>query len=70
MANQEHVGILRQGNRWREDNPNVRPDLWGLHLEKANLREANLCCVGLEETNLREANLEGATFDQGEIREH
>lgn len=33
MANQEHLDVLRQGvstwNRWREENPGIRPDLSG-----------------------------------------
>jgi len=31
MVNEEHVSLLKQGvevwNRWREENPDVRPDL-------------------------------------------
>lgn len=31
MANQEHLDIVKQGvevwNQWREENPDVRPDL-------------------------------------------
>lgn len=42
MANDEHVKILRSGverwNRWRTENPNVRPDLIGANLRGANLR--------------------------------
>jgi hypothetical protein len=46
MANDEHCAILRQGveawNRWRYQNPGVRPDLSGLQLENSILREKML----------------------------
>lgn len=36
MANPEHVAILKSGveewNRWREENPGIRPDLEGADL--------------------------------------
>jgi hypothetical protein len=42
MANEEHVALLKQGvevwNKWRKENPVVRPDLNG-----ANLRGAGTC---------------------------
>jgi hypothetical protein len=42
MANQEHVARLKQGvkvwNQWRDENPDIVPDLRG-----ADLREATLC---------------------------
>ena len=47
MANEEQLGILKQGsavwNKWRQDNPNiVVVDLGGAHLPKANLSGVNL----------------------------
>jgi uncharacterized protein YjbI with pentapeptide repeats len=53
MANQEHLDILRRGvgiwNLWREEYPNIKPDLSGetisavsLHLHGINLSQANL----------------------------
>src|SRR6516225_667306 len=55
MANPDHVALLRQGvsvwNSWRDSNPNIIPDLSGIHipfnveitgtLEGANFRQAN-----------------------------
>ena len=42
MANPEHVEILKKGvevwNRWREDNPEIEPDLSGEDLEEIDLR--------------------------------
>jgi uncharacterized protein YjbI with pentapeptide repeats len=41
MANDEHVALLKQGvaawNAWREENPNIQPDLSGAKLSGANL---------------------------------
>ena len=46
MANKEHLAILRQGvdawNRWRKENPEVKPDLRGAFLSYATLVETNL----------------------------
>jgi hypothetical protein len=44
MANPEHLAILKQGvercNRWTQENPSVRPDLYDAELSKLDLREA------------------------------
>jgi hypothetical protein len=54
MPNNKHVAILKKGaeiwNAWRDENPNIRPDL--SHLNGADLRRADL----------RKANLIGAVF--------
>jgi hypothetical protein len=69
MANPEQVAILKQGvevwNRWREENPGVKPDLQHANFFEANLRGANLSNVDLYaailwHANLTEANLHGA----------
>jgi hypothetical protein len=76
MANQEQLDILKQGvkvwNQWREEYPDIRPDLsnadlheanlsiveiWGDDLLSADLSEANLSRVTLVETNFAEATL-------------
>ena len=40
MANKEHLKILKQGveawNKWREENPDVKPDLCNLAIYKEN----------------------------------
>ena len=48
MANPQHLEILKKGvtawNRWRDENPNVVPDLKETDLSgKADLRSINLC---------------------------
>lgn len=66
MANEEHLAILKQGvgawNAWREENPDVRPELSGARLRWANLSEANLSGGDLIEAILIEANLSGANL--------
>jgi uncharacterized protein YjbI with pentapeptide repeats len=41
MANDEHVALLKKGvdawNAWRDENPDIRPDLMGADLRRANL---------------------------------
>ena len=59
MANDEHVAILKQGvaawNAWRDENPDICPDLSEADLRGANLSEANL--IPNLGANLRGANL-------------
>ena len=51
MANEQHLGILRQGveiwNQWRKENPALTADLSRAHLFGAKLREADLERVDL-----------------------
>lgn len=73
MANPEHLEILNQGveawNKWREENPDIVPDLRGADLSASNLEHINLNGTLLNKTNLSEARLnnsqgEGAIFTQ------
>jgi uncharacterized protein YjbI with pentapeptide repeats len=76
MANDEHVALLKQDvaawNKWREENPLVRPDLSGADLSGMTLINANLSWANLSAptlhgptviTNLSEANLSGANLN-------
>ena len=72
LANQ--LAILKQGvqdwNRWRNDNPTVRPQLSKADLScrilgdvnfvKADLRECDFTNTNLQNADLRGANLDGA----------
>jgi Pentapeptide repeats (8 copies) len=64
MANQEHLAILKQGvdiwNTWREQFPDIRPDLRKADLRNANLSEADLSRADLGEADLGGAYLRGA----------
>jgi hypothetical protein len=72
MANQEHLDILKQGvetwNRWRNEHPNVKPNLSGVDLGEANLNEAKFSRADLSMTNFSGAKLNGANFRRANIR--
>ncbi len=70
--NEEHLKILRQGvkawNTWREEHPEIQPDLRGaplqyLILQGANLEGACLQAAKLRGANLQEANLQGTNLE-------
>ncbi|MCF2149351.1 pentapeptide repeat-containing protein [Desmonostoc muscorum LEGE 12446] len=71
MANQEHLEILRQGvqswNDWREDNPEVIPDLEWADLSRVDLSWANLSGAKLKETKLIETNLNNANLSGADL---
>jgi uncharacterized protein YjbI with pentapeptide repeats len=64
MANPFHLAILERGvgvwNRWREENPEIEPDLMGLELYGTALRVADLTREDRMEVNLHEANFRTA----------
>src|ERR1044072_7882800 len=64
MANEEHLAILKQGvekrNKWRDENPEIRPDLSGTYLDGKNLSYADLRGADLSYAHLRGANFRGA----------
>ena len=82
MANPEYLKILEQGieawNKWRKQNPSIRPDLSmallrgadlrGAYLKGAILNRAILNEADLREANLREANLVGAYLLEANLR--
>jgi hypothetical protein len=71
MANEEHLAILKKGvaawNEWREQHPNIRPDLHAANLRAANLRAANLSGANLRGADLRGADLSGANLDRADL---
>jgi Pentapeptide repeats (8 copies) len=66
MANDEHVALLRTGvalwNAWRNENPDIRPDLGEADFFRENLSEANLSRANLSRANLSRAYLVGANL--------
>jgi uncharacterized protein YjbI with pentapeptide repeats len=66
MANDNHAAQLMKGvaawNAWRDENPNIHPDLSGAHLIGADLRGAKLFEADLIRAKLNEANLLGANL--------
>jgi TIR domain-containing protein/pentapeptide repeat protein len=69
MANQKHLDILKKSvetwNMWREEHPNIRPDLsdanlYGVLLYNADLSNADLSNADLNGADLSNADLNGA----------
>ena len=71
MANPEHLRILKQGvkvwNKWREDNPSVRPDLFSTDLSSMTLIGANFFQTRFDDTNLSNSNLSRARLTQASL---
>ena len=80
MANKEQLAILKEGvdvwNKWRKENPHIRPNLKG-----AELNGESLCCINFSNTDLSgietklmnaklcEANLKGANLCRTELQD-
>jgi len=66
VANPEHLKILRgeirSWNRWRNENPNIQPDLRGADLTGMLLRRLNLRGADLSGANVSRIDLPGADF--------
>ena len=64
MANEEHLTRLKHGieawNQWRDEYPEIRPDLTEAHLLRADLIGAHLSGADLTDANLSHANLSRA----------
>jgi uncharacterized protein YjbI with pentapeptide repeats len=74
MANQEHLDLLiGQGvevwNQWRQENPDLEPDLSGAILNRANLSGALLSRTNLTEASLIWADLSGAILNEARLDE-
>jgi uncharacterized protein YjbI with pentapeptide repeats len=71
MANEEHLGILKQGakfwRQWRGENPDIRPDLRGAGLNGADLRETDLRETDLSLANLGRAYLIMADLSRADL---
>jgi hypothetical protein len=76
MANPEHLDLLKRGtevwNQWRQEHPNIQPDLSradlkGLNLAHAFLNEANLMGADLREADLKEAVLFQAFLKEADL---
>lgn len=73
MADEEHLAILKKGveawNRWREENPNIKPNLRGADLRAADLGGVDFRESSLDRANLSEANLRGGKLDSASLKE-
>lgn len=73
MVNEQHLAVLRQGipvwNNWRENNPDIRPNLSEADFTSVDLREADLSGVDLRQAVFYRANLSGTVFYRADLRE-
>ncbi|MEO1287747.1 MAG: toll/interleukin-1 receptor domain-containing protein [Chloroflexota bacterium] len=76
MANPDHLAILKKAleakniniwNKWRKENPDIKPDLSSVNLISANLSDANLDSANLREVDLSDANLGGANLGGADL---
>ena len=71
MANQQHLDILKQGvaswNKWRKENPNIRPELRGADLAGTNLSGANFAGADLNEADLTAADIHEADLTEAKL---
>jgi uncharacterized protein YjbI with pentapeptide repeats len=71
MAKQEQIDILQQGvetwNRWRQEHPDVQPNLQKVYFRQADLRGINLQGARLNDSNLSVANLSDANLSDSQI---
>jgi len=71
MANPEHLKILKQGvevwNKWRENEPRVKPDLSGLDCHEAHFPDVNFVRANLTGVNFFRAVLLHAKFDFADL---
>lgn len=71
MANEEHLALLKQGieawNRWRDENPEIRPNLNNADLRNVDLRNANLRNANLIEANLYGADMRWVTLTDASL---
>lgn len=78
MANQQHLDIIKFGieswNKWRDQNPEIRPEFEGAdftdaYLIGANLNGANLVGARLNGANLSYSQLSNADLSYAEVKE-
>ncbi len=72
MSDPEHLEILEQGveawNRWRLENPQIRPNLRKAKLQGKDLRSFNFNDTNLRRVDLSRADLSQATFRRADLR--
>ena len=72
MAVPEHVAKLKEGveawNQWRQDYPQILPNLRKANLRGKDLQHANFNDANLRRADLREANLSRATLRRADLR--
>ena len=68
MANSEHIAILMQGvtvwNRWRDRNPDLKPDLSSCNLSRKDFSNANFSGVNFQESSFLLTHFENANLSK------
>ncbi len=71
MANPEHLAKLKGGvetwNRWRKDNPKVKPDLSEADFHGADLSDADLCRTNLTDAKLPSVSMARADLSDADL---
>ncbi|HKP22802.1 MAG TPA: pentapeptide repeat-containing protein [Dongiaceae bacterium] len=71
MADSDQVAVLRSGvsawNSWRDQHPDVEPDLSGAPLRGLDLAGANLSAADLRQADLRGTILRGAALARAQL---
>lgn len=81
MSQEQHFKLINEAiakhditiwNKWRQENPDIRPDLSGIDLRRADLKKAALQGAILKDANLRGtdlscADLSGADFHKANL---
>ena len=72
MPNEKHFEIVQQGveewNKWREENPEIEPDLSDIDLSDMKLNNANLSDTDLRRSILRNTDFRGANLVRADLR--
>ncbi len=77
MAQEQHLKLINEAiqkhdiaiwNKWRQENPDVRPDLSGMDLKRADLKKAALQGAILKEANLRGTDLSNADLSGADLQ--
>ncbi len=71
MANKKHLAILQQGvevwNNWRQQNPQIKPNLRNINLSKKKLTGINFANTDLRGVNFNNATLIKADFSHAQL---
>ncbi|HTY64611.1 MAG TPA: pentapeptide repeat-containing protein [Acidobacteriota bacterium] len=76
MAHEQHLKMMHEAvqkhdislwNRWRQENPDVMPDLSGMDLKRADLKKAFLRGAILRDANLRGTDLSFADLSGADL---
>ena len=76
MSQEQHLKLINEAiekhdiaiwNKWRQENPDIRPDLSGADLRRADLKKVIVHEVISRDTNLRETDLNYADLSKSDL---